>query len=120
MIKKVTVTTHPEVEDYCTKGRYGPLACLLLLVQDNIPGGYPPLDFIDSLTGEEVIEIANYKVVYVKEKTHIIAFMIGFSDPIQRTIEIARNVLYIATSMNKELLNLRKLVEDLYPLDLPR
>ena len=47
--------------------------------------------------GEEVIEIANYKVVYVKEKMHVIAFMIGFNDPIQRTIEIARNVLYTAT-----------------------
>lgn len=71
-------------------------------------------------TGEEVIEIANHKVVFVKEKSYIIAFLIGYNDPIQRSIEIARNVLYVATSLNDEHLNLRKLLGDLYPLDLPR
>ncbi len=71
-------------------------------------------------TGEEVIEIANYKVVFVKEKSHVIAFLMGNTDPVQRAIEIARNVLYNANSMNDEHLNLRKLVGDLYPLDLPR
>ena len=70
--------------------------------------------------GEEVIEIGSYKVVFFKEKDYIIAFMISYNDPLQRTIEIARNVLYIATTMNMETLNLRKLICDLYPLDLPR
>ena len=44
----------------------------------------------------------------------------GYNDPIQRSIEIARNVLYNATSLNEDHINLRKLVGDLYPLDLPR
>ncbi len=70
--------------------------------------------------GEEIIEIANYKVVFVKEQSNIIAFLMGYNDPIQRAIEIARNVLYNATSLNVEHLNLRKLIGDLYPLDLPR
>lgn len=70
--------------------------------------------------GEEVIEIANYKVVFVKEKSYVIAFLMGYNNPIQRSIEIARNVLYNATLLNDEYLNLRKLIGDLYPLDLPR
>ncbi len=73
-----------------------------------------------NVVGEEVIEIANYKVIFVKEKSYVIAFLTGYNDPINRAIEIARNVLYNATLMNDKRLNLRKLIGDLYPLDLPR
>lgn len=71
-------------------------------------------------TGEEVIEIAHYKIIFMKESSFILVFLVGANDPIPRTIEIARNILQFMPSSYKSDLNLRKLITDLYPLDIAR
>ena len=69
-------------------------------------------------TGEEVIEIAHYKVVFVKEGSFILAFLVNISDPIPRTIEIAQNILQLMPTSYNDDINLRKLITELYPLDI--
>lgn len=70
--------------------------------------------------GEEVTEINNYKVLFVKEGPNIIAVLIRFNDSIPRTIEITKNILHLATSYQNRDFNLKKLIQDLYPLDVQR
>ncbi|MHA1126102.1 MAG: ADP-ribosylation factor-like protein [Candidatus Heimdallarchaeota archaeon] len=70
--------------------------------------------------GEEVIEINNFKVLFIKEGPNIIAVLIRFNDSIPRTIEITKNILHIATSYQNQDFNLKKLIQDLYPMDVQR
>ncbi|MFW9922125.1 MAG: ADP-ribosylation factor-like protein [Candidatus Thorarchaeota archaeon] len=72
------------------------------------------------LFGEEVVEIANFKVIFVKEKSLIIGLLFGFNDPINRTLDIARTILQFISSHKNQSLDLRKLIQDLYPLDLAK
>ena len=71
-------------------------------------------------TGEEVVEIAHYKVIFVKEDPFILAFLVNISDPIPRTIEIAQKILQLMPTSYNDGINLRKLITDLYPLDIAR
>ena len=67
--------------------------------------------------GEEVVEINHYKVLFIKLGANIIATLIRFNDSIPRTIEITKNILQIATSYKNQDFNLKKLIQDLYPMD---
>lgn len=68
-------------------------------------------------TGEEVTEINNFKVLFVKVGPNIIAVLVRFNDSIPRALEITKNILQIATSYQNQNFNLKKLIKDLYPLD---
>ncbi|NHJ31940.1 MAG: hypothetical protein FK732_03670 [Asgard group archaeon] len=68
-------------------------------------------------SGEEVVEIANFKIPIVKEHRHIVALVVGPHDSIPRAIEIARNVLKIISPYCDKSMNLVKIIKDLYPLD---
>ncbi|MHA1212005.1 MAG: ADP-ribosylation factor-like protein [Candidatus Heimdallarchaeota archaeon] len=67
--------------------------------------------------GEEVIEIANYKIVLVKGKDHVIALVINMIDSVPRAIEIARNILKLMKSYCGQPAKMSKTIHDLYPLD---
>ncbi|NHJ86579.1 MAG: hypothetical protein FK734_14025 [Asgard group archaeon] len=68
---------------------------------------------------EEVLNISNYKVVIVKQKKIILALLVSFNDSIPRAIEIARNLLKILLSYNSTIFyDFKKIVKDIYPLDL--
>ncbi|NHJ47236.1 MAG: hypothetical protein FK733_05555 [Asgard group archaeon] len=69
-------------------------------------------------TGEEIIEITNYKVVLVKEQNLTIAIIVQRNDSIPRTISIAQNMLKIINTYYHKSTDLKKIVKDLYPLDL--
>lgn len=71
-------------------------------------------------TGQEIINIANYKAIFVKDEKSVIGLLTNFNDPIPRTINIAQRVLELLPSYDPSAINLRKLLHDLYPLDLPR
>ncbi len=68
-------------------------------------------------SGEEVIEIANFKIPLVKEHRHIVALVVGMHDSVPRAIEISRNVLKIISPYCDKSINLVKIIRDLYPLD---
>ncbi len=68
-------------------------------------------------SGEEVIEIANFKIPIVKEHRHIVALVVGPHDSVPRALEISRNVLKIISPYCDKSINLAKIIRDLYPLD---
>lgn len=68
-------------------------------------------------SGEEVIEIANFKIPIVKEHRHIVALVVGPHDSVPRALEISRNVLKIISPYCDKSINLVKIIRDLYPLD---
>lgn len=69
-------------------------------------------------TGEDLIEISNYKIVIVKDQKLSIAIVVQKNDSIQRAISIGRNILKIISPYYHQPADLRKIVRDLYPLDL--
>ncbi len=68
-------------------------------------------------SGEEVIEIANFKIPIVKEHRHIVAMVVGLHDSIPRAMEISRNILKIIAPYCDKSINLVKIIRELYPLD---
>jgi GTPase SAR1 family protein len=68
-------------------------------------------------SGEEVIEIANFKIPIVKEHRHIVAMVVGPHDSVPRAMEISRSVLKIIAPYCDKSINLVKIIRDLYPLD---
>jgi GTPase SAR1 family protein len=69
-------------------------------------------------TGEDLLEISNYKIVIVKDQKLSIAIVVQKNDSIQRAISIGRNILKIISPYYHQPADLRKIVRDLYPLDL--
>ncbi|NHJ40363.1 MAG: hypothetical protein FK731_10055 [Asgard group archaeon] len=69
-------------------------------------------------TGEDLIEISNYKIVIIKEQKLSIAVVVQKNDSIQRAISIGRNILKIISPYYHQPADLRKIVRELYPLDL--
>ncbi|NHK32214.1 MAG: hypothetical protein FK730_12730 [Asgard group archaeon] len=69
-------------------------------------------------TGEDLIEISSYKIVIVKDQQLSIAIVVQKNDSIQRAISIGRNILKIISPYYHQPADLRKIVRELYPLDL--
>jgi GTPase SAR1 family protein len=69
-------------------------------------------------TGEEIMEISNFKVVLVKEQYLTIAVIVQRNDSIPRTINIAQNIMKIISTYHHRVTDLKKIVTDLYPLDI--
>jgi len=70
-------------------------------------------------SGEEVLEIANFKIPIVKEHRHIVAMVVSPHDSVPRAMEISRNVLKIIAPYCDKSINLAKIIRELYPLDAP-
>ena len=71
-------------------------------------------------SGEEVIELGDYKVALVKEKSLIITLLIGLNDSVSRAFEIAHSTLKLVSSSKGQEINIKRLIGDLYPLDIPQ
>ena len=71
-------------------------------------------------TGEEVVDLANYKAVFVKEGQYSICFLIGFNNPVLRTFDIAKKIIQFTSKFKDQIPDVRKFIYDLYPLDLPK
>ncbi|MBD3192131.1 MAG: hypothetical protein GF308_15910 [Candidatus Heimdallarchaeota archaeon] len=70
-------------------------------------------------SGEEVLELSEYKFVLVKSGSMILALLINLQDSILRAFMIAYDILKALHSENNQPVDLEDLIKRLYPLDAP-